>query len=80
MLVDMLLGLMFNTLNAFRKLALISILAFSPSTRMSGRPNDFARFRSISRYPGREKCYGPLPGGGMKAAACVPELSAIAFA
>ena len=35
-LVDRLLGLMFSRLKALRKLALISILAFSPITRILG--------------------------------------------
>src|ERR1700723_1111365 len=79
-LVDRLLGLMFSRLKALRKLALISILAFSPITRILGKPNDLAKFRSTSRYLGPGKELRPMPGGGMKAVANCPGRSAIAFA
>ena len=54
-MVERVLGLMFKKLKALSMLALISIWAFSPSTRILGKPNDLAIFRSISRYSGTAK-------------------------
>src|SRR5450755_3016715 len=79
-LVERVLGLIFNKLKAFSMLALISILAFSPRIRICGIPNALAMLRPISRYPGPGKELRMTPGAGMKLVVDCPGLSVIAAA
>src|SRR5271154_5026573 len=80
MLVERLLGLMFKMFRTLNMLALISILAFSPMTRMLGKPNALVAVKSTSRYPGPEKELRSIPGAGMKLVVDCPDWSVIAFA
>ena len=78
MLVLIVLGLMFSRLKTFSILALISRFAFSPSTRILGKPNALAKFRSTSLYPGPGNTLRSIPGAGMKWLVDCPALSVIA--
>src|SRR5580698_7571594 len=79
-LVERLVGVIFNKLKALSMLALISRLAPSPRTGILGNPKALAMLRSTSRYPGPGNELRVIPGGGMKFVVDCPGLSVIALA